>query len=136
MKRWTPKAIATEAKLLLIGIPVLLWTLIPVYHMALFAFSTKDSATSGHLWPTTPTLAMTRTAHSRSQTTMMQTNPVRVLCARQTKSIADFACSAADEKRPRSRASNGRNSRNRGGKPQRALKKGLITRNTKYIVEL
>eukprot|EP01041_Mallomonas_annulata_P025946 gene25946-47122_t len=29
MKRWTPKAIATEAKLLLIGIPVLLWTLIP-----------------------------------------------------------------------------------------------------------
>eukprot|EP01035_Chromulina_nebulosa_P059764 gene59764-81772_t len=57
MKRWTPKAIATEAKLLLIGIPVLLWTLIPVYHMALFAFSTKDSATSGHLWPTTPTLA-------------------------------------------------------------------------------
>ena len=56
MKRWTPKAIATEAKLLLIGIPVLLWTLVPVYHMVLFAISSKDSATSGHLWPKNPTL--------------------------------------------------------------------------------
>ncbi|QNK68424.1 carbohydrate ABC transporter permease [Variovorax sp. PAMC26660] len=56
MKQWTPKAVATEAKLLLIGIPVLLWTLIPVYHMVLFAISSKDSATSGHLWPKNPTL--------------------------------------------------------------------------------
>ncbi|MFH0133369.1 carbohydrate ABC transporter permease [Variovorax sp. VaC1] len=56
MKRWTPKAVLTEAKLLLIGIPVLLWTLIPVYHMVLFAISSKDSATSGHLWPKNPTL--------------------------------------------------------------------------------
>jgi multiple sugar transport system permease protein len=50
------KAVATEAKLLLIGIPVLLWTLIPIYHMVLFAISPKDSATSGNLWPTNPTL--------------------------------------------------------------------------------
>ena len=56
MKRWTPKAIATEAKLLLIGIPVLLWTLIPVYHLFLFAISERDSATSGRLWPKNPTL--------------------------------------------------------------------------------
>ena len=56
MKRWTPKAVLTEARLLLIGIPVLLWTLIPVYHMVLFAISSKDSATSGHLWPKSPTL--------------------------------------------------------------------------------
>ena len=56
MKRWTPKAVLTEARLLLIGIPVLLWTLIPVYHMVLFAISSKDSATSGHLWPKNPTL--------------------------------------------------------------------------------
>ena len=53
MKR---KAVINEAQLLLIGIPVLLWTLIPVYHMALFAFSSKDSATSGNLWPKNPTL--------------------------------------------------------------------------------
>jgi len=53
MKR---KAIAAEARLLLIGIPVLLWTMIPIYHLFLFAISGRDSATSGHLWPTHPTL--------------------------------------------------------------------------------
>ncbi|HEY9066032.1 MAG TPA: carbohydrate ABC transporter permease [Burkholderiaceae bacterium] len=50
------KTITTEAKLLLIGIPVFLWTVIPVYHLFLFAISTKDSATSGRLWPKEPTL--------------------------------------------------------------------------------
>jgi multiple sugar transport system permease protein len=35
---------------------VFLWTIIPVYHMFLFAISTKDSATSGRLWPKEPTL--------------------------------------------------------------------------------
>jgi len=53
MKR---KAIAAEARLLLIGIPVLLWTMIPIYHLFLFSISGRDSATSGHLWPTHPTL--------------------------------------------------------------------------------
>ncbi len=48
--------ITTEAKLLLIGIPLLIWTLLPIYHLALFAFSTKESAFSGNLWPTHPTL--------------------------------------------------------------------------------
>jgi multiple sugar transport system permease protein len=47
---------ATEAKLLLIGIPVLLWTVLPVYHMVLFAISPKDSAFGGNLWPEHPTL--------------------------------------------------------------------------------
>ena len=55
-KRISWKQVSTEAKLLLIGIPVLLWTLIPVYHMVLFAISPKDSATSGALWPKSPTL--------------------------------------------------------------------------------
>jgi multiple sugar transport system permease protein len=50
------KKIATEAKLLLIGIPVLIWTLFPVYHMVLFAISPRDTATSGALWPANPTL--------------------------------------------------------------------------------
>jgi multiple sugar transport system permease protein len=49
-------AIANEAKLLLIGIPVLLWTLLPIYHMVLFAISPKESALGGHLWPDNPTL--------------------------------------------------------------------------------
>jgi len=50
------RAITTEARLLLIGIPVLLWTILPVYHMALFAISPKDSAFAGNLWPDHPTL--------------------------------------------------------------------------------
>lgn len=53
--RW--KDVGTEAKLLLIGIPVLVWTLLPVYHMVLFAISPRDSATSGALWPKAPTLS-------------------------------------------------------------------------------
>ena len=51
----TFKKISTEAKLLLIGIPVALWTLIPVYHLILFAISERDTGTSGRLWPKNPT---------------------------------------------------------------------------------
>jgi multiple sugar transport system permease protein len=40
-----------EAGLWLIGIPVFLWTMLPLYHMMLFALSTKDSAFAGKLWP-------------------------------------------------------------------------------------
>ena len=54
--RMSWKKVAAEAKLLLIGIPVFLWTIIPVYHLFLFAISSKDSATSGRLWPKEPTL--------------------------------------------------------------------------------
>jgi multiple sugar transport system permease protein len=50
------RAIATEARLLLIGVPVLLWTVLPVWHMVLFAISPKDSAFAGNLWPEHPTL--------------------------------------------------------------------------------
>jgi multiple sugar transport system permease protein len=50
------RSVTAEAKLLLVGIPVLLWTIIPVYHMFLFAISERDQATSGRLWPKNPTL--------------------------------------------------------------------------------
>jgi len=50
------KKVFDETKLLLVGIPVLLWTLIPVYHMFLFSISERDSATSGRLWPKNPTI--------------------------------------------------------------------------------
>ena len=50
------KAAGTEAKLLLVGIPVLIWTLIPLYHLFLFAISPKESAFSGKLFPDHPTL--------------------------------------------------------------------------------
>ena len=52
----SPRTIATKAKLLLIGIPVFLWTILPVYHMFLFAISPKESAFAGNLWPDHPTL--------------------------------------------------------------------------------
>ena len=45
--RITLKKVTNEAKLLLIGIPVFLWTMIPIYHMILFAISPKDQATTG-----------------------------------------------------------------------------------------
>ena len=50
------KAALDRSPLLLIGIPVLLWTIVPVYHLFLFAISERDSATSGRLWPKNPTL--------------------------------------------------------------------------------
>jgi multiple sugar transport system permease protein len=46
----------TEARLILIGIPVAIWTLLPIYHMFLFSISTKDEAFAGRLWPEHPTL--------------------------------------------------------------------------------
>ena len=45
-----------EARLWLVAIPVMLWTLVPIYHIFLFSISSKDSAFSGTLWPDNPTL--------------------------------------------------------------------------------
>jgi multiple sugar transport system permease protein len=56
MKRLSLRTVATESQLLLVGIPVLIWTLLPLYHMLLFAISPKDQAFSGQLWPAHPTL--------------------------------------------------------------------------------
>ena len=50
------RKVSTEAKLLLVGIPVLIWTMLPIYHLVLFAISPKESALGGQLWPTEPTL--------------------------------------------------------------------------------
>lgn len=56
MKTPSFRQVTTEAKLLLIGIPVLLWTLLPIYQLILFSISPKDSAFSGALFPDKPTL--------------------------------------------------------------------------------
>ena len=56
MKAPSLRAVTTEAKLLLIGIPVVIWTLLPIYHLLLFAISPKQEAFSGKLWPDNPTL--------------------------------------------------------------------------------
>jgi multiple sugar transport system permease protein len=50
------KSAGTDAKLLLVGIPVAIWTLLPIYHLLLFAISPKQDAFSGQLFPTNPTL--------------------------------------------------------------------------------
>jgi multiple sugar transport system permease protein len=50
------KSFWNEATLWLIGIPVFLWTMIPIYHMVLFAISAKDQGFTGKLWPDNPTL--------------------------------------------------------------------------------
>ncbi len=55
MSGLTLKKASAEAKLLLIGIPVAIWTLLPIYHLFLFAISPKDDAFSGKLWPDHPT---------------------------------------------------------------------------------
>src|SRR5689334_24180149 len=56
MKLPTLREVGNEARLLLIGIPVLIWTMVPIYHMFLFAISPKEDAFSGKLWPDHPTL--------------------------------------------------------------------------------
>ena len=55
MNNWL-RNVAVDAKLLLIGIPVFLWTILPIYHLFLFAISPKESIFSGHIWPEHPTL--------------------------------------------------------------------------------
>jgi multiple sugar transport system permease protein len=45
-----------EARLILIGIPVFLWTMIPVYHLFVLSISPRESVTSGRIWPDHPTL--------------------------------------------------------------------------------
>jgi multiple sugar transport system permease protein len=56
MKFPSARDVATESRLLLIGIPVFIWTMLPIYHLFLFAISPKESAFSGKLWPDHPTL--------------------------------------------------------------------------------
>jgi len=56
MKAPSLRRVTAEAKLLLIGIPVFLWTMLPIYHIFLFSISTKEEAFAGKLWPDHPTL--------------------------------------------------------------------------------
>jgi multiple sugar transport system permease protein len=56
MKLPTWREVGTEARLLLIGIPVFIWTMVPVYNLFLFSISPKEEAFAGKLWPDHPTL--------------------------------------------------------------------------------
>jgi len=50
------KNVVTAAKLLLIGIPVAIWTLLPIYNLFVFSISSKDEVFAGRIWPEHPTL--------------------------------------------------------------------------------
>jgi multiple sugar transport system permease protein len=50
------KKYLNETFLLLMAVPILLWSLLPIYHIFLFSISSKDSAFSGALWPKEATL--------------------------------------------------------------------------------
>ncbi len=50
------RALGNEAGLILVGIPVFLWTMLPIYHLFLFSISDKEGAFSGEIWPAQPTL--------------------------------------------------------------------------------
>ena len=50
------RAVSRESRLLLIGIPVLIWTMLPIYHLFVFSISPKETVLSGQLWPDQPTL--------------------------------------------------------------------------------
>lgn len=47
---------AEDARLVLIAIPVLLWTLIPIYHLFVLSISDQKAMTSGAFWPDKPTM--------------------------------------------------------------------------------
>lgn len=50
------RSVAGDAKLLLVAIPLVIWTLLPIYNMLLFALSDKQSVFAGNIWPANPTL--------------------------------------------------------------------------------
>jgi len=56
LKLPTLREVGTEARLLLIGIPVFIWTMVPIYHMFCSRSRRRRDAFSGKLWPTHPTL--------------------------------------------------------------------------------
>lgn len=44
-----------EAGLYLIAIPILFWTIFPIYHLFVLSISTQQAMLDGRLWPTDPT---------------------------------------------------------------------------------
>lgn len=50
------RKVLDEGKLILIAIPVLIWTLLPIYHLFVLSISTQESMLAGKLWPEKPTL--------------------------------------------------------------------------------
>jgi multiple sugar transport system permease protein len=93
------KRVAKESVLLLLAIPILLWTLLPIYHIFLFSISSKDSAFSGALWPDKPTLrnfgTIVREEHFYLHNFWVQIwNSLWIACAAGAITLAIAACAA------------------------------------------
>ena len=56
-----PRAIFRETRLLVIGILILVWTLVPIYHMFMLSVTPVKEAVGTALWPANPTLDNYRT---------------------------------------------------------------------------
>lgn len=50
------RKVVDEAKLILIAIPVLIWTLLPIYHLFVLSISKQEAMLAGQVWPDEPTL--------------------------------------------------------------------------------
>lgn len=50
------KKLFSEARLILLGIIILVWTLIPIYHLLVMSLTPKAETFAGALWPEKPTL--------------------------------------------------------------------------------
>lgn len=60
------RRIVRESGLLLLGLVVLVWTLLPIYHMVMLSLTPVNEAFGGVYWPATPTLENFRTVFTES----------------------------------------------------------------------
>ena len=93
------RRVAKESVLLLLAVPIVLWTLLPIYHIFLFSISSKDSAFSGALWPAHPTLrnfgTIVREEHFYLHNFWIQIwNSLWIACAAGAITLAIASCAA------------------------------------------
>jgi multiple sugar transport system permease protein len=52
----SPRRAFDEARLMLVGLLILIWTLIPIYHLFVMSITPQAEAFAGAVWPKNPTL--------------------------------------------------------------------------------
>ena len=63
------KKVLDEGKLLLIAIPVLVWTLLPIYHLFVLSISNQESMLAASSGPTSRRCRTSRSSSTSSTTT-------------------------------------------------------------------
>ena len=53
---YAARRLAGEGAMLFVGLIILVWTLLPIYHMVMLAFTPVSDAFAGRYWPDNPTL--------------------------------------------------------------------------------